>query len=110
MDGQYIESIEIPGCWVCRPVIRGDYLHFAVIGTKSWWEYDGIVVILDKENNIVAAPGAQETTFYNGALDSLTYDGRTFMNPHDVCIDEDENLYVPQWYSGNTYPVKLTRI
>ncbi len=110
MDGQFIESIKIPGCWICRPVIKGEYLHFAVIGTKSWWEYDGIVVILDKKNNIVAAPGANETTFHNGALDSLTYDGRTFMNPHDVCIDEDENLYVPQWYSGNTYPVKLTRI
>ena len=82
----------------------------AVIGTKSWWEYDGIVVILDKNNNIISAPGADETDLHSSGLASLQYDGRTFMNPHDVCIDEDESLYVPQWFSGNSYPVKLDRI
>ena len=110
LDGTFIETIPIPGCWICRPVIKGEYLHFAVIGTKSWWEYDGIVVILDKNNKIVGAPGAKESSLVNGSPLGLTYDGRTFMNPHDVCIDHDDNLYVPQWYSGNTYPVKLTRI
>ena len=39
-----------------------------------------------------------------------TYDQNTFFNPHDVCIDNDENIYVPQWNSGKTYPLKLTRV
>ena len=38
------------------------------------------------------------------------YDDKTFLNPHDVCIDNDDNLYVPQWNSGKTYPLKLIRI
>lgn len=31
-------------------------------------------------------------------------------HPHDVCIVVDKNLYIPQWNSGKTYPVKLERI
>jgi hypothetical protein len=33
-----------------------------------------------------------------------------FLHPHDVCVDGDENIYVPQWASGKTYPVKLERV
>ncbi len=111
LGGKYIETIKVPGCWICRPVIHGDYLYFAVLGTKSWWEYDGLLIILDRDNNIVSAPGARKSeSSASGALTNIEYDGRSFMNPHDVCIDEDDNLYVPQWFSGNTYPVKLERI
>jgi hypothetical protein len=35
---------------------------------------------------------------------------RLFQYPHDVCIDKDENIYVAQWNSGNTYPIKLVRV
>lgn len=110
MDGAYIESVAVPGCWICRPVIHRSTLYFAVLGTKSWWEYDGLIIILDKNNKIISAPGGHETDFIDGALADISYDGRSFMNPHDVCIDQDENLYIPQWFSGNTYPVKLERI
>jgi hypothetical protein len=43
-------------------------------------------------------------------LEAPAYDQKTFLNPHDVCIDDDENIYVPQWNSGKTYPVKLHRV
>jgi peptidylamidoglycolate lyase len=33
-----------------------------------------------------------------------------FQYPHDVCVDRDENLYIAQWNSGNTYPIKLERV
>ncbi len=110
LEGQYLETIKLPGCWICRPVIKGDLLYFAVIGTRSWWEYDGVLLILDRNNNVVAAPGALQHEFRPGELRSIVYDGRTLMNPHDICVDEDDNLYVPQWYSGNTYPVRLGRV
>jgi len=32
------------------------------------------------------------------------------MNPHDVCPDEDGNLFIPQWFSGKTYPIRLKRV
>ncbi len=109
LDGQYLETYKTPGCWICRPVVDRDNLYFAVLGTKSWWEYDGMLLVLDRNNRIVSAPGARTEQLTSAPLD-LEYDGRTFMNPHDVCIDGDENLYVPQWFSGNSYPIKLERI
>ncbi|MBK8502442.1 MAG: 6-bladed beta-propeller [Saprospiraceae bacterium] len=110
MEGEYLETIKVPGCWICRPVIQNELLYFAVLGTKSWWEYDGLVIILDEDNRIISAPGGVETDLINGAIAEVKYDGRSFMNPHDICVDRDENLYVPQWFSGNTYPIKLDRV
>lgn len=110
LDGKWLETVKIPGCWICRPVIKGDNLFFAVIVTKNWGKYDGLVAILDKNNKVVSFPGGEEPVYENGILKEANYDGNTFLNPHDVCIDDDENLYIPQWYSGKTYPVKLERV
>jgi hypothetical protein len=110
LEGDHIETYSIPGCWICRPVIKGDNLYFAVIVTKSWWAYDGMVAVLDSNNQVVSLPGGTSPTFENDVLQAPEYDGKTFLNPHDVCIDQDENIYVSQWYSGKTYPIKLERI
>jgi hypothetical protein len=33
-----------------------------------------------------------------------------FKHCHDVCVDDDENLYVCQWNADKTYPIKLVRV
>jgi peptidylamidoglycolate lyase len=33
-----------------------------------------------------------------------------FVYPHDVCIDDEESLYVAQWNSAKVYPYKLTPV
>ncbi len=109
LDGEHLETIPLNGCEICRPVIHGDELYFAVIVTKSWWSYDGMVIVLDKNNKIISAPGGSTPNYVDGQLQEITYDG-TFLNPHDVCIDNDKNIYVAQWYSGKTYPVMLERV
>ena len=110
LDGAYIETIKTPGCWICRPVIHGEELYFPVIVTKTWWGYDGLVLVMDKDNKVVSAPGGSEPIYKDGVLQEIEYDGLTLLNPHDVCIDDDKNIYVAQWYSGKTYPVKLERV
>lgn len=110
LDGKHIESIPLPGCWICRPVIHGDELYFAVIVTKSWGEYDGMVAVLDKDNKVLSFPGGKPPEYKNGILTQGKSDYHTFLNPHDVCIDKDENMYITQWYSGRTYPIKLIRV
>jgi DNA-binding beta-propeller fold protein YncE len=109
-EGQYLDTIELPGCWICRPVIRQGKLYFAVIVTKDWWSYDGMVAVLDGNNRVVSLPGGSAPSYVDDQLQPPTYDDLTFLNPHDVCVDEDENLYVAQWYSGRTYPVRLERL
>ncbi|NHF60987.1 twin-arginine translocation signal domain-containing protein [Flavobacteriaceae bacterium TP-CH-4] len=110
LDGKHMETIQLPGCSVCRPVIHGENIYFAVIVTETWDNWDGMLAILDKENQVVSLPGGSAPEYRKGSLVAPVYDGKTFRNPHDVLVDDDGNLYVPQWASGKTYPIKLNRI
>lgn len=110
MDGQHIETIKLPGCYVCRPVIKGDLIYFAVIATNNWDNFDGMVAILDENDKVISLPGGDKPTYLDGKLVPPVYDNKTFLNPHDVCLDNDDNIYVPQWNSNRTYPVKLERV
>ncbi|SHJ81645.1 NHL repeat-containing protein [Pseudozobellia thermophila] len=110
LDGKHLETIPLPGCSICRPVIDGENIYFAVIVTKTWDSYDGMLAVLDKSNTIVSLPGGSAPDYSSGTLSEPKYDGKTFRNPHDVLVDNDGNLYVPQWNSGKTYPIKLNRV
>jgi len=110
LDGNYTKTVQLPGCSICRPVIHGENLYFAVIVTKTWDIWDGMLAVLDKENKVVSLPGGSQPTYLDGLLTPPEFDGKTFRNPHDVLVDNDGNLYVPQWASGKTYPIKLNRI
>jgi peptidylamidoglycolate lyase len=97
MDGLYLETIVVPGSFVCRPVIHGKNIYAAVFRSGSNENFgSGFVTILDENNKVVSSPGATGE--------------KIFIHPHDVCVDEDENLYVPQWNANQSYPVKLERI
>jgi len=110
LEGEHLETISLPGCSICRPVIHGENIFFAVIVTKTWDSYDGMLAVLDKNNTIVSLPGGSSPEYNAGTLQPPLFDGKTFRNPHDVLVDNNENLYVPQWASGKTYPIKLHRI
>ena len=112
LDGDLLQVYPTPGMSICRPVIKGDYTYFAVIVTDSWFDYDSMIAVFDRDMKLVSAPGSlnEELTYTDGELDKVESDRMTFFNPHDVCVDRDDNLYIPQWYSGRTYPVKLERV
>lgn len=108
LDGHFMDTIPLPGAWVCRPVIKGDYLYAAVLQSQSaLWKQSGFVTILDRNNNCVSNPGGSEPTYNNGLPDEMYQTQKIFRYPHDVCIDDDENMYVAQWNSGKEYPYKL---
>lgn len=111
LAGNYLETIALPGAWVCRPVIKGDYLYAAVLQSSSRpWVQSGFVTILDRQNKVVSNL-AGSTPSYTGALPDEMYQTiKAFQYPHDVCVDDEENLYVAQWNSGKTYPYKLTPV
>lgn len=110
IDGKHLETYRLPGLSICRPVIDGSNTYFAVIVTASWWHYDGMVAVLDKDMKVVSLPGGSAPPADQSDFSGVEYDDLTFMSPHDVCLDDDKNIYVPQWYSGRTYPVRLKRI
>ena len=108
LTGKYLETIALPGAWVCRPVIRGEHLYAAVLQSNNrQWQESGFVTILDKQNRVVSNLAGSEPTYTGAALDEMYQTIQAFQYPHDVCVDDEENLYVAQWNSGKTYPFKL---
>ncbi|UAY53532.1 6-bladed beta-propeller [Ferruginibacter albus] len=108
MNGNYIDTIDMPGAWVCRPVIHGDYLYSAVLqSNSSQWQKSGFVTILDKDNKVVSNLAGTEPVYENDQLQEMCQSLQVFDYPHDVCIDDEENMYVAQWNSNKVYPYKL---
>lgn len=110
-DGKYLNTIELPGAWVCRPVIKGEYLYAAVLQSNSrQWLQSGFVTILDGDNKVISNLAGSEPTYANEKPAEMYQTIKAFEYPHDVCVDDEENLYVAQWNSGKTYPYKLEPI
>lgn len=116
MGGQYLETIALPGACVCRPVIKGDYLYAAVLRSPDLnHENSGFVVILNKQNRVISVVGGNEAVYEGNILkpmsQSVAASGETlFKHPHDVMVDDEENLYVCQWASGKVYPFKFALV
>jgi len=111
MDGKLLEVIKLPGACVCRPVIKGEHLYAAVLRSPDLGkENSGFTTILDKNNKVVSNLGGTEPVYKDGVLQPMSQAEKIFLNPHDVCVDDDENLYVAQWASGKVYPYKFTRV
>ena len=124
MDGKYIETIEMPGAYVCRAVIDEDNIYAGVCWSTDI-PYDftdhkthpyttspnsGFVTILDKNDKVVSNPGGKKPRYKKGKLQTMLQKEKVFMHCHDVCIDEDKNLYICQWNAKNSYPIKLERV
>lgn len=113
LDGKYLSTIALPGSYICRPVLHGDMIYGAVFrSTSDSYPDSGYIQILDKNDKVVSTPGGSAPMYQNGMLQEQRKDREftTFIHPHDVLVDEDENVYVAQWASRKTYPVKLERI
>jgi len=70
----------------------------------------GFVTILDKKGKVVSNPGGTKPTYKKGELQTMLQEQKIFNHCHDVCIDNDENLYVCQWNANKAYPIKLERV
>lgn len=112
LDGEYLETISLPGACVCRPVIRGDYLYAAVLRSPDLSvDNSGFVIILNKENKVVSVLCGSEAAYdEEGKLQPFHQTIQLFQHPHDVLVDDEENLYVCQWNSGKVYPYRFTPV
>ncbi len=109
-EGKYESTIDLDGAFVCRPVVKNDNVYLATIWSGDGGSDTGFVSILDTDNKLVSAPGGVKPKYTEGTLSRMHQTVQVFKHPHDVCIDEDDNLYVCQWNAGQTYPIKLTRV
>ncbi len=110
LSGEYLSTIELPGAYICRPVIHGKDIYLATIWSGDGSEGTGFISILNEQNELISAPGGCNPVYEDGKLNPMHQTLKVFHHPHDVCVDDDENLYVAQWNSGKTYPIKLYRV
>ncbi|HET6724113.1 MAG TPA: 6-bladed beta-propeller, partial [Chitinophagaceae bacterium] len=91
-----------------RPVIRGNYLYAAVLRSPDLDNADsGFVIILNKESKVVSVLCGSTAVYENGKPKPFYQTDKLFKHPHDVMVDDEENLYVCQWSSGKVYPYKF---
>jgi hypothetical protein len=115
LDGKYIKTLEMPGLFVCRPVIDDKNLYAGVCWSvtkegKGWVKDTGFVTITEGDK-VVSNPGGTAPEYINGKLQPMFQaENKVFNHGHDVCVDEDKNLYVCQWNASHTAPVKLERV
>ncbi|WP_342645577.1 6-bladed beta-propeller [Mucilaginibacter sp. CSA2-8R] len=111
LDGQYLGATHLPGSFVCRPVIKGKYLYAAVFRSGHNMNLNsGYITILNEHNQVISTPGGTAPCYQSGILQPQQQAGPVFRHPHDVAVDDEGNIYVCQWKSGQTYPVKLKKV
>ncbi|QHV98016.1 NHL repeat-containing protein [Spirosoma endbachense] len=113
LDGKYVSTISLPGSYICRPVIHGENIYGAVFrSTSDNYPDSGYITILDKNDRVISTPGGSEPVYQDGKLGEQRKERgvSAFLHPHDVLVDEDDSIYVAQWSSKKTYPIKLERV
>ncbi len=71
---------------------------------------NGFIIILDKDNRVISAPGGKQPNYEGDQAGLLLQDQPVFRNVHDVCMDEAGDLYGCQWNADQAYPYKLRRV
>jgi hypothetical protein len=116
LAGEYVKCVYLPGAFVSRPVIRGDFLYSGVCFGMEPNDYRpkmkrGFITILDKEHRVVSNPGGHAPRYNEGGkLEVMMQDQPFLLHCHDVCIDDQGDLYACQWSAKKVYPYKLYRV
>ncbi len=103
LQGKFIESYHFPGCLVNRPVIAGEHIFLTTLNTSS-------VLILDKDNKLISAPGATLPDAEKPESRIKAVARSPFTHCHDVCVTSSGDLLVCQWHSKQVYPWLLKRV
>jgi hypothetical protein len=89
--------------------------HYFVAHLADNWPKDrnspGYVSVLDKTFKVVSnIDGSAPQIDGAGKLAKMSATGNVFTHPHDLCVGKDGSVYVAQFLSGGTYPIKLERV
>jgi len=103
LSGELLRVVAVPGLQPSNvAAFSGQYHdHLAVNGLN------GMILILDGSDRVVSCVGGDPPKYVDGKLQPLSAYNYTFIHPHDVYVDKAHALYVVQWASNQTYPIKL---
>ena len=103
LRGELLRTVSLPGALPSN--IAPFNGHFS--GHLAVACLNGMILIMDGADRVVSAVGGETPVYSEGELQPLSSFNYTFNHPHDVHVDESGALYVVQWWSNQTYPIKL---
>ncbi|MDQ8191872.1 hypothetical protein [Roseibacillus persicicus] len=114
MEGDYLDTIELPGAYAGQAVFHGDHIYTGVCWSKDpktgkRLNKSGFVAVLDrKTHKVVSVPGGSEPLYTDNKLSPLSQAQSVFLHVHDLMVDKEGNIYVMEWNAACRYPFKLT--
>lgn len=122
-DQQYLLRLDLAGRELARTPLPGGNprqirqhgKNFFVTHLADNWPKDktsrGYLSVLDADlrvvSNIAGSPPAYDDA---GRLQPMKHQEDIFLHPHDLLVDDDGSIYVAQFSSNQTYPIKLERV
>ena len=103
LSGELLKIIPVPGLLPSNVAqFSGKYSdHLAIAGLN------GMILVVDGADRVISSVGGDPPKYVDGKLQPLSAYNYTFIHPHDVYVDKADALYVVQWASNQTYPIKL---
>lgn len=113
LDGAKLGQIDMPGGNPRQ--IRRFGRHYFLAHLADNWPKDrnsrGFVSILDENLRVVANVAGTAPEYDDaGRLRPMAHREEVFLHPHDLTVDHEGSLYVAQFASNRTYPIKLERV
>lgn len=113
LDGQALGRTQLPGGNPRQ--IRSHDGHYFVAHLADNWPTDrnsrGFISVLDANLRVLANLGGTPPIYDDqGQLRKMRHQEEVFQHPHDLVVDPQGSLYVAQFASGGTYPLKLERV
>lgn len=113
LDGKKLEQFDMPGGNPRQ--IRLHDKHFYVAHLGDNWPKDkdsrGFVSVLDENLRVLSnVAGTPPIYVDDGKLKPMRHQEDIFIHPHDLIVDEDGSIYVAQFASKQTYPIKLEQV
>lgn len=113
LDGKKLQHVDLPGGNPRQ--IRRHGSHYFVAHLGDNWPKDrssrGFISVLDEKLRVVANLAGSAPVYDDaGRLHPMRHEQDTFIHPHDLLVDHEQSLYVAQYSSNQTYPLKFERL
>ncbi len=113
LDGQLVDILDLTGSQPNFIVPFGDHTVIPCLRgnlAKNGSMDNGFLCVLDPARKVISNLAAPAPAYEGDKLAPLAADTKLFTYPHGILIDDEESIYVAQWNSGRTYPIKLERV
>ncbi len=102
LGGELVDILDLPGGQPNFIVPFGDHTVVPYL--------NGFLSVLGPDRKLLSNLAAPAPQYTDGKLQALKADSKLFIHPHGIMIDDQQSIYVAQWNSKKTYPIKLERV